>query len=117
MDTDINSHADETVIKSYANIPLDDLSRFLLVSTLYSHGCVNPFHTKSQTTYPPSCEGSKHLPRFEESKHPPQYLLMIYRDIARFGTLVLKLSVNAIQSPLRYYQIIQKKNFLVAIGD
>ena len=59
-------------------------------------------------------EGSKHLPRFEESKHPPQYLPMLYGDIARLGTLVLKLHVNAIQSPVHYYQII-KKNFLDAM--
>ena len=34
MDTDIISHADETVVESYANIPLDDLNRFLLVSNV-----------------------------------------------------------------------------------
>ena len=38
---------------------------------------------------------------------------MLYRDIARLGSLVLKLHVNAIQSSVRYYQI-YKKNFLVA---
>ena len=34
---------------------------------------------------------------------------MLYRDIARLGILVLKLHVNAIQSPVHYYQIIKKK--------
>ena len=41
---------------------------------------------------------------------------MLYRDIALLETLVLKMYVNAIQSPVHYYQII-KKNFFVAIGD
>ena len=45
MDTDINSHADETVTESYVNILLDDLSRFLLVSNVNPPGCMNPFHT------------------------------------------------------------------------
>ena len=40
---------------------------------------------------------------------------MLYRDIALLGKLVLKLYVNAVQSPVHYYQII-KKIFLVAIG-
>ena len=40
---------------------------------------------------------------------------MLYRGIARLGILVLKLHVNAIQSPVHYYQII-KENFLVATG-
>ena len=30
---------------------------------------------------------------------------MLYRDIARLGILVLKLHVNAIQSPVHYYQV------------
>ena len=34
MDTDINFHADETIMESYPNIPLDNLSRFLLVSNV-----------------------------------------------------------------------------------
>ena len=40
---------------------------------------------------------------------------MLYRDIARLGILSFKLHVNAIQSPVHYYQII-KKNFIVAMG-
>ena len=40
---------------------------------------------------------------------------MLYRDIARLGILSSKLHVNAIQSPVHYYQII-KKNFIVATG-
>ena len=75
-----------------------------------------PVSHELQTIYSPSCEESEHLPRFEESKHSPHYLHMLYRDIALLGTLVLKLHVNAIQSPVHYYQII-KKTFLVAIGD
>ena len=39
---------------------------------------------------------------------------MLYRDIARLGILSSKLHVNAIQSPVHYYQII--KNFIVAAG-
>ena len=34
MDTDINSHADETFMESYQKIPPDDLSRFLLASNI-----------------------------------------------------------------------------------
>ena len=34
---------------------------------------------------------------------------MLYRDIARLGILSFKLHVNAIQSPVHYYQIIKKK--------
>ena len=34
IDTDVNSLAYETVMESYANIPVDDLSRFLLVSNV-----------------------------------------------------------------------------------
>ena len=33
---------------------------------------------------------------------------MLYRDIARLGILSFKLHVNAIQSPVHYYQIIKK---------
>ena len=40
---------------------------------------------------------------------------MLYRNIARLGILVLKLHVNAIQSPVNFYQII-KKNNLDAMG-
>ena len=40
---------------------------------------------------------------------------MVYKDIARLGVLSFKLHVNAIQSPVHYYQII-KKNFIVATG-
>ena len=43
--TDVNSLAYKTVMESYANIPLGDLSRFLLVSNVLSPRCVNPFHT------------------------------------------------------------------------
>ena len=39
---------------------------------------------------------------------------MLYRDIARLGTLVLKLHLNTIQSPVHYYQI--NKNVLVAMA-
>ena len=39
---------------------------------------------------------------------------MLYINIALLGTLVLKLYVNAIQSPIHYYQI-YKKNFLDAM--
>ena len=39
---------------------------------------------------------------------------MLYRDIARLGILSSKLHVNAIQSPVHYYQII--KNFIVTAG-
>ena len=41
---------------------------------------------------------------------------MLYSDIARLGILSFKLHVNAIQSPVHYYQIIKKKNFIVATG-
>ena len=34
---------------------------------------------------------------------------MLYRDIARLGVLSFKLHVNAIQSPVHYYQIYKKK--------
>ena len=40
---------------------------------------------------------------------------MLYRDIARLGVLSFKLHVNAIQSPVHYYQIL-KRNFIVATG-
>ena len=40
----------------------------------------------------------------------------LHRRLTLLGTLVLKLYVNAVQSPVHYSQII-KKNFLVAIGD
>ena len=40
---------------------------------------------------------------------------MLYRDSVRPGKSVLKLHVDAIQSPVHYYQII-KKNFIVATG-
>ena len=40
---------------------------------------------------------------------------MVYKDIARLGVLSFKLHVNAIQSPVHYYQII-KENFIVATG-
>ena len=40
---------------------------------------------------------------------------MLYINIALLGTLVLKLYVNAIQSPIHYYQII-KKYLLDAMG-
>ena len=40
---------------------------------------------------------------------------MLYRDIARIGILSSKLHVNAIQSPVHYYQII--KNFIVTAGS
>ena len=57
MDTDINSHADETVMESYANIPLNDLSRFLLVSNVFiPPGCVNPFHIKFKHYIPLAAE-------------------------------------------------------------
>ena len=54
MDTDVNSHADETVMESYVNIPLDGLlSRFLLVSNvLFPPGCVDPFHTNFKQYIP-----------------------------------------------------------------
>ena len=116
MDTDINSHTDETVMESYAKISLDDLSRFLLVSNVLFPRVCEPVSHKFQTIYPPSCEGSKRLPRLEESEHPPQRLQMLYRDIALLETLlVLKLYVNAIQSPVHYYQVI-KKPFLSPSG-
>ena len=79
MDTDINSHADETAMESYASISLDDLSRFLLVSNVLFPRMREPVSHSFQTIYPPSCEGSKHLPRFEESKHPPQCLQMLFK--------------------------------------
>ena len=79
MDTDINSHADETTMESYASISLDDLSRFLLVSNVLFPRMREPVSHSFQTIYPPSCEGSKHLPRFEESKHPPQCLQMLFK--------------------------------------
>ena len=34
IDTDVNSLAYETVMESYANIPVNDLSRFLFVSNV-----------------------------------------------------------------------------------
>ena len=40
--TDVNSHADETVMKLYPNVPLNDLSRFSLVSNFYSHRVREP---------------------------------------------------------------------------
>ena len=53
IDTDVNSHAYETVMESYANIPLDDKSHFLLVSNvLFPPGCVNPFHTNFKQYIP-----------------------------------------------------------------
>ena len=71
MDADINSHADETVMESYANIPLDDLSRFLVVSNVISPRVREPVSHYLQTLYPPSYEGSK---------HPPQCLQMLYKE-------------------------------------
>ena len=41
---------------------------------------------------------------------------MLYRDIARLGILSFKLHVNAIQSPVHYYQII-KKNLYCRDGN
>ena len=61
--------------------------------------------------HPPSCKGSKHLPRFGEFKHPPQYLQMLFRDKDLLGTLVLKLYVNAIQSQYIIARLV-KKSFL-----
>ena len=40
---------------------------------------------------------------------------MLYRDIARLGILVLKLHVDAIQSPVHYYQI-KKKLYCRHVG-
>ena len=80
MDTNINSQADETVMESYAKIPLDDVSRFLLVSNVSFPLVREPVSHLFQTLYPPSCKRSKHLPLFEEFKHPPQCLQMLYRE-------------------------------------
>ena len=53
MDTDVNSHVDETVMESQVYIPLDDMSRFLLVSNVYfPPRCVNPFHTNFKQYIP-----------------------------------------------------------------
>ena len=112
MDTDINSHADETVMESYPNIPLDDVSRFSNV--LFPPGCVTPFHTNFKDYIPLAV---KDLSISLGSKNPniPLNTCKCSTDIALLGTLVLKLYVNVIQSPEHHYQII-KKTFLSPSG-
>ena len=75
---------------------------------------MNPYHTNFKQ-YIPLATKDISISLGDEFKHSPQYLHMLYRDIASLGILVLKLHVNAIQSPVYYYQIYKKK-FLVTMG-
>ena len=104
-------------MESYLNIPLEDISRSLLVSNvLFPPGCVNMFHTNFEQYIPPTAKDLCISIGSKKPNVPPQYLQMLYRDIALLGTLVLKLYVNAIQSPVHNYQIIKKIHILSPSG-
>ena len=116
MDTDINLHADETVIESYANIPLDDLSRFLLVSNVYSPRCVNPFHTSFKHYIPLA---AKDLSISLGSKNSNIPLNVCKCSTTKtystrgIGTQTVRKFYLKSSTLLPDY----KKNFIVAVGD
>ena len=93
-------------MESFIYIPLDEITVSCLSPTFnFPLGSGNPFHTHFK----------QYIPLATKNPNLPSITVYALQRHARLGILVLKLHVNAIQSPVHYYQI-YKKNFLVVMG-
>ena len=76
---------------------------------------MNPFHTNFKQYLSVAVKELASLSVRRLQTFPSMSANALQRILTLLGPLVLKVYVNAIQSPVHYYQI--TKNFLVVIGD